>query len=918
MTPEPNLPNRVRRMFRLPRSPQQLDSEVGDEFRFHIEERIEQFVQQGMTREEAEREVHQRFGNYQDHWQATRNIDETTMRNNRRFEFFAMLRDELQHSVHALRRARSFSVIATITLALGIGATTAIFSILDAVVLRPMSYRDPSQLVSILHPTNVPGNGERKWGVSIGGYYEFRKNARTIQSIAIYRSSGFTVTNNDAADLVQVGATTATLFPTLRARAALGRLIQENDDKPGAPPVAVLSHEYFMRRFGGDASIVGRNLETSSGPFEVIGVAEPGLTLPMPGPFASTSNLAGFGVDVWTALQLNPAGPFYNNHAYVGIARLKDGVSIEQAQAEFTRITGTFTTVLPNVYSSRFMTNYKFNTEVSDLKNAVLGPTVPRALWMVLGCVVLVLLIAAANVANLFIVRTESRLRESAIRTALGASSGHMAAHYLSESILLAGGATILGLGIAAVSLKFFPAIAPTNIPRLNTVSLSLASVAVSVVVALVLAALLGTLPLFRKFRIAALRDGGRGSAGSRRQRVVRNSLVIGQVALALVLIAAAGLMLQSFMHLRDVKPGFDAARVTAFDISLPFTEFNTREKALVFHRDLQRQISEIPGVTVVGGTSDLFLEGFGTGCSVVFREGQPYATGEQTPCVSGAMIAPGFFESLKVPVQGRIPNWNDIDNRTQAVVVTKSLANRLWPGEDPINKGINSNGPDSPNWYRIVGVVDDLRAENLEGKPTESIFYAATGFTANARDGSVNELTYTIRTATEPTAALMQRVTAIVKAMNPRVPVINARTMDQVVERSMSRTSFIMVLLSIAAAVALALSAVGMYGVISYLVAQRRAEIGIRIALGARLGGVARLIVWQSVRLALVGVGVGIVAAFALSRFMRALLFGVEASDPFTIIIVSILLVIVAAGASLAPSRRASRISPLEAMRPD
>ena len=301
-----NIPARVRRLFRLPQSQSQIDADLGDEFRFHIEGRIDQFMSQGLTRTEAEREVHARFGDYETHWQHTRNIDEVSMRNNRRFEFFSMLTTELQRSARALRRTPSFSIIATITLALGIGATTAIYAVLDAVVLQPMPYRQPAQLVSLLHPTNVPGNGERKWGLSIGGYYEFRNNARTVRDIALYRTSGFTVTNNNSADVARVSASTASLFPTLMARAAVGRLILDSDDRPGDPRVAVLSYEYFMRRFGGDESIVGRNLETSSGNFEIVGVAEPGLTLPMPGPFASTSNLAGFGVDVWMALQLNP------------------------------------------------------------------------------------------------------------------------------------------------------------------------------------------------------------------------------------------------------------------------------------------------------------------------------------------------------------------------------------------------------------------------------------------------------------------------------------------------------------------------------------------------------------------------------------------------------------------------------------
>ncbi|MEP6780635.1 MAG: FtsX-like permease family protein, partial [Gemmatimonadaceae bacterium] len=329
-------------------------------------------------------------------------------------------------------------------------------------------------------------------------------------------------------------------------------------------------------------------------------------------------------------------------------------------------------------------------------------------------------------------------------------------------------------------------------------------------------------------------------------------------------------------------------------------------------------QILEIPGVLAVGSISDMPLEGFGTGCTVVFREQEPYGVDEKTPCVSAPIVAPGFFEAMKIPVRGRVPTWNDVDTRSQAVVVTKALADRIWPGKDPIGKGINSNGPNATTWYRVVGVVDNLRAEALESPPTEAVFYASTSFRPDQRDGSVNDLMYLVRTSNSPSPLLMKRISELVMKLNPRVPLVNARTMSQVVEHSMSRTSFIMILLGVAAIAALALSAVGMYGVISYVVALRRSEIGIRIALGAGLGGVARLIVMQSVKLAAIGVVVGVAFAYVTGKTLASLLFEVTPGDPLVLAGVSLLLLFIAAAASLAPARRAARIDPLEAMRAD
>ncbi len=907
---------RPRRAFQLPRAAARLDADIEAEFRFHIEERIDQLVADGMERSAATREVEARFGDYHAYLANARAIDRSTMSRHRRGDLFRTVGRELRRAARVLTRDRAFTIVATLTLALGIGATTAIFTVLDAVVLRALPYRDAGQLVAVMHPATAPGSGERNWGLSPGGYFGFREEMRALSDLGLYVNSGFTVTNDDNAELVQVARVTSTLFTTFRAVPSEGRLLLPADDKPGSAPVAVLSHEFFQRRFGGDRAMIGRMLQTSGGPYEIVGVAEPGLTLPMPGPFASSANLSGYAVDVWTPLQLDPAGPFYNNHPYVGVGRLKPDVSVDDAQREFASLFQRITARLPEVYSPRFLSQYYFRVGVSSLRDSVLGPTVPRALWMVFGAVALVLLIAAANVGNLFLLRFEARRRESAIRSALGAQRLQMAVHYLAETMLLCVVSAATGVALAAVVLRAVMAIAPTDIPRLAAISLSGRSIAVALGIAMVLGVVLGIVPLLRRgLDLGTLRDGGRGLSTSPRQRMTRNALVVGQLALTLVLLSGAGAMLRSFEQLRRVDPGFDATGVLAFDVSFPFLRYDTREKALVLHDALQRRIKELPGVTHVGA-GWVPLEHFGTGCSVVFRENRPYGVDEQTPCVPTPTALPGYFEALGITVEGRAPAWHDVSSRSQAVVVTRALADRLWPGEEAIGKGIASNGSDSPFWYRVVGVIPVLRAEALDRIPTEAVFYAATGFREHAQSGDLNDLTIFVRTTLSDPRSLLPAIREIVRDLDSHTPVVSPRAMRTVVSRSIARTSFLLTILAVAAGVALVLSAVGIYGAISYVVTQRTGEIGIRMALGATTSHVVRLVVLQSARLGVIGVVLGVASALAGGRLLQSLLHEVDATDVRVLLSGTLLLMVVVVVASWRPALRAARIDPGHAMR--
>ncbi len=679
---------RPRRTFSLPSTHDRLDAEVAEELRFHMEERRAELVAQGMSPSEADAEVRRRFGDAAAYHRETKSIDEVTLRQERRADFLAALWRETRHAARTLRRERGFSMIALVTLTLGLGATAAMFTVLDAIVLRPLPYAEAARLVSVMHPASVPGSGERRWGISPGGYVHFARGTRTMDAFGIYRTYGTTVTSGGDAEVARFVRATHEVAPLLGARAAYGRLLGPEDDRPGAPMHVMLSHEFHQRRFGGDPNVVGTMLQTTFGSHLIVGVTTPGVALPMPGPFADATDLRSLGVDVWTMQQIDPAGPFWNNHPNVGVGRLRPGATIESAQAEFATLLARFPEQMPAAYSQRFFDDYRFGVAVAPLRDAVLGPRMPRALWMLFGAVLFVLLIAAANVGNLFLVRFEARRREAAVRAALGADRVQMAAHYLSESLLLCGAASLLALGVAWAALRMVVALAPLDVPRLAGVALDWRTGAFTLAAGLAIGVLLGALPLLRRELDAnALRDATRGLSASRRQRAARGTLVVAQVALSLMLLAATGLLWRSFAELRSVRAGFDVRDALVFDVVLPFDPYDTREKQAAAHRALQERLAALPGVTQVGA-GPVPLQDYGTGCAIIFREGRPFASGEERPCVASSTVLPGWFEALGIAVEGATSTWRDLDARTQPAVVTRALADRLWPGEDPIGRG--------------------------------------------------------------------------------------------------------------------------------------------------------------------------------------------------------------------------------------
>jgi len=898
------------RLFRLPTSRRRLRGDIDRELHFHIEGRIEELIASGLTREQAEREVAHRFG---DMAVVRHQLEEIDTRTHRRHEFgewrSALTRDFGQ-AFRGLVLRPAFAAVVVLTLGLGIGATTAIYALLDAVVLRPLPYPNASRLVYIEHP--VPGvETNAKWRMSQAGYFFFRRNSKALEDIALYNQTEASLVTPDEAERVRAAAVSGNFFEVVGARPLLGRSFTDADNLPNASPVAMLGYAFWRQRFNGDARVLGTSVSLGSVPVTIVGVAPPTLDLP------------DYQTQVWIPLELDPNAPAVNSHYLDAIGRLRPGVTLAAAQADAARLTSRLPEEFPGAYTPGFMRESRFAVLVSPLRDRVIG-AMSHTLWILLGAVAIVMLIAFANVANLFLVRAEARRRETDIRLALGADRLHLAGHYIAESMVLSLIGGMLAVGLAYGAIRFLLVLNPSSVPRLAEVSLGWQAGVVAVVLSLGAGVVLGVLPLtdlaLGRDRASTLREGGRTQTASRGQLTARSALVVAQMALAVVLLAAAGLMVRSFQRLRSVQPGFDASGVLTFEVSLPYSRYTPYVRGPAaylpvfrYHRDLAQQLAALPGVTSVGMTQALAMKD-GDGCASVFIKGKDYSRGNP-PCVGTVVAGPGYFSTLGIPVRGRVPTWADVDDQSGAVVVSKALAERMWPGEDAIGKELKPNG-NAPPWYHVVGVTGDVLTHGLDQPPSEIVYYPMVPMEGAPLWSPPTHMTVAIRTHGTDPLSLAPAARRIVTAIDREVPVANVQTMQTIVEQSTARTTFAMLLLAVAGSMALLLSAVGVYGVISYTVAQRRPEIGVRMALGAQAAQVGRMVVAQSLRVAAAGIAIGLLGAFATTRVLQSLLFGVSPTDPVTLGGVTIVLVMLGALAAYAPARRATKVDPVEVLR--
>ena len=892
------IPDRYRELRNLVRRPD-AEGEVREEFEAHIAMRTEALIAAGHSPETARAEALRRFGNVDKYQSETTTIDERSRRRESREALSQSMRRELRLAMRSLGRHRSFSAISALTLALGLGGTIAIFTLLHSIILRPLPFPESEHLVRLSHP--VPGVGaDQRWQLSDAGYHRLLASP-SLQSLGVYQHGAGALFREGNAERVNVVSTSATLFDVLRVRPALGRLYTSEETRPGASPVALLAYDYWVRAFGSDRAVVGTPIELEGQRLQIIGVLPEGVRIP------------GATTDLWLPLTLDPSAVPRNSHYLHAVARLRDGLTAEVAQRELAAEVASFPERFPTAYSSTFMRETGFGMSVTSWHAEVVGE-LGRALWILLGSVVLVLLIAAANVVNLVLVRAEARRREVAVRRALGAERRHLAWHFLAEGLSLSAAAGVAGVALAWGALRVVVARAPIDIPRLNEVSLGLPSLALTLALVTVTGIVFGIAPLWHDDDGEAMRDGGRGATPARGRRRTRNVLVVAQVALSLVLLASAALLLQSAAVLRRIDPGFRPERAVAFDVSLPWGRYTGDAAVRDFHRELAARLRGIPGVREVGAGTAVPLGGDDR-CALAWLEGRPLPPGRQPACVGNHQVSPGYFGALGIPVRGRERTWDDEAAGSDGVVVTAALARRLWPGEEAIGKGVKG-GADGPPYYHVVGVSGDFRTGALDGPPLEAVFFPLVPIEGAPLWSGGRNLTVVVRSATDSPASLLPAVRAALHELDPRVPVANVRPMEAMLSAAMARTQFVMLLLAVAAAMALTLSAVGMYGVVSHLVGERRGEIGVRMALGARAGQVRAMVVRESVTLAGAGVVVGLVVALVTTRLLRALLHGVSPTDPLTLALVSAALLVVALAASYLPARRASRADPSEALR--
>ncbi len=815
-----------------------------------------------------------------------------------------LMRSLRQH-VRRLGRARLFTLICAGTLALGIGATLAIYAVVDAVLLEPLPYPAQERLVGLWY--QAPGINEGDVPQSPALHYTLEADSRSFEGLAMLSTRRGTVTGEGEPEEVPVANVTHGALSLFGARPERGRGFTPADDEPGAALTAIVSWGYWQRRLDGDASVVGRVLVLDGRPREIVGV--------LPADFRLPDDEA----DIYVPFQFDRAQLAVGNFSYQGIGRLRPGVTLAAATADIARLVEVATERYTGALTIEMLREARFAPVVRPLAADVVGD-VGDVLWVLLGTVGIVLLIAFANVANLFLVRAEGRYREVALRTALGASRSRLAREFLAESMLLAGAGGVAGIALAAGAVRLLHVLAPEQLPRLDAIAIDGSVLVAAALLTLLAGAVLGLVPILRhgSERVSGmLREGGRGGSAGRERLRVRSLLVVGQLALALVLLSGSGLMIRSALAMRSVQPGFtDAASLLTLRLSIPSASVEQPEAVFAMHERILRNLEAVPGVASVGLSSSVPMDGLNSN-DPIEPEAFPVQPGQIAPIRRYKWVSPGLFETMGTPiVAGRAYTWADMRSRPDVVVISESLARAYWDTPQQA-VGQRVRNIEGRPWREIIGVVADVRDDGVDREPPQIAYWPVIMNSLWEEGVQVQRaLTYVLRLDAAPTPAFMDAVRRAVWDVNASLPLANVRTMDEVLDRSMARTSFTLVMLAIAAAVALVLGAVGLYGVMSYTVAQRTREFGVRMALGARAADVGTLVLRHATLLVGIGLAAGLLAAFTLTRLMSALLYGVAPSDPLTFAGVAIVLALVAVVASLVPVARASRVDPLDALR--
>lgn len=814
---------------------------------------------------------------------------------------------QLKHVLRRLAAKPSFTAITLITLAVGIGANSAIFSIVNGVLLKPLPYPESHRLVAVWQ--TAPGIGIPEINASPATYYTYRDENKTFVDIGLWRGEGATVTGVAEPEQVQCLAVTDGILPVLGVRPVIGRWFTAKDDSPGSPETVMLTYGYWQRRFGGSPSVLGRRIMVDSKAHEVIGV--------MPEDFRFTSRRAALIVP----LRLNRSEVFIGNFSYQSLARLKPGVTLEQASSDVARMLPMMTRKFqpPPGMSMKMLEQARFGPNLRLLEKDVIGD-VGKTLWLLMATVGMVLLIACANVANLMLVRAEGRQHELAIRSALGASKGRIARELLLESVVLGLFGGIAGSALAYAALQLLVKLSPANLPRLEEIGIDSTVLAFTFVLSLAAGLIFGLLPVFKYAGprpSAALREGGRSISDGRERHRARNILVIAQVALALVLLISSGLMIRTLQAMQHVAPGFtDPDSVQTLRVSIPDAQVPDAERVARMHESILQKIAALPGVSSVAITNSVTMDGNDNN-DPIFPEDHPYSESQLPPIRRWKFISPGYFQTMgNRLLAGRDLTWSDIFEKRPVVLLSENLAREYW--RDP-GAAIGKRVREKPNgdWREVIGVVGEERDNGVDRKaPTIAYWPFLAKNIWDMKLRIERSPVYVVRTARAGSPAFLKEAQRAVWSVNPDLPVAGVRTLREIYDRSMARTSFTLLMLTIAAVMALLLGLVGIYGVISYSVSQRTREIGIRMALGAPETTVRKMFLRDGLVLTAIGVALGLVVAMAATRAMAALLFEVSPLDPLTYSAVPLILMAAALLATYVPARKATGVAVVQALR--
>jgi putative ABC transport system permease protein len=890
--------NRFKQLF----SRRRFYDDLSEEIQQHLQEKIEELVASGMPRKEADATARREFGNV--------TLTEEDGREVWRWPSIENFLMDIRFGLRMLRKNPGFTAVAVLTLALGIGANTAVFGVVNAVLLRPLPFKQPSRLMMLFE--GIPKLGFPKMGFSAPDFAVFERAQESFESIGVYQNKYFNISGDREPERLMAARISSSVFPMLGAEPMLGRTFTIGEDAPGQN-VVILSYGFWQRRFGADPGIIGRNLELNRQPYTVIGVMPKAFTFPLRGPQGSEP------AELWvpmafTATELEGWGTNYMNGA---LARLRPGLAFEQASAEAESLSRSIGSNYPPELTKAFQ-GAELKVSMSSYHEEVVK-SVRTLLLILMAAVVLVLLIACANVATLLVSRAASRQKEVALRTTLGATRVRLLRQMLTESLLLALIGGSLGLSFAFWVKTLLLSLVPESVPLPRDIPIG-GSVIVFVLAASFLTTVLfGLVPAFQVSAMALrgpLQEGRRSGTPGRLRHRLQGFFVTVEFALALVLLIGSGLLIRSFAKLLETDPGFRPDHVLTLNIPIPSERYTHAPKVRQFYEQLLDRTGNIPGVKAVGLTSDLPLNGCGT--IAIQIEGARNAGGETPQAICQTWQVGNYFRTLGIPLlKGRSFTLEDRIDAQPVAIVSETAGRQFWPGQDPIGKRIRW-GVYTP-WQTIVGIVSDVNDEPL-GQPVQLHVYRpylqmADLFFEDTRFGEVRSMNLAVLSQTDP-ASLTSAVIGQIHSLDPDLAVAHIRTMAQVISSSVAAPRFNTLLLGVFAGVALFLAAIGIYGVMAYAITQQTHEIGIRLALGAQPRNVLQLVLRRGMRLAGVGATFGVAAALALTRLMAGLLYDVSATDPVTFSCVVILLLAIALLASYVPARRAMRVDPMVALR--